>query len=164
MSWKSELGRVKKEQRDAVSHRNKSVESKRKHADKTIKKLNPTIRRLLDGVGKAQWGSGWLGKRYELSSPSRARFSDRGDLLPAVWCVMHEAREHLHHSYSVELVFAADGMPSHFDIKGWENRRITSYSEDALREALKAVFSSGPRVDDLGGSMGPGWVRKTFAR
>jgi hypothetical protein len=144
MSWKSELRRVKKEQRDAVSHRNKNVESKRKHADKTIKEYNSTLRRLLDGVGQAQWGSGWLGKRYELSSPSRARFSDRGDVLPAIWCVMHKAREHLHHSYSVELVFAADGTPSHFDIKGWENRRITSYSEDALREALKLYSQADP--------------------
>ena len=164
MSWKTELGCVKKEQRDAVSDRNKNVELKRKRVDKTIKKLNSTLMRLLDGVGKAQWGSGWLGKRYELRSPSRACSSDRGDVLPAIWSVMYEAREHLHHSYSVELVFAADGQPSHFDIKGCENRRITSYSEDELREALKAIFASGPRVDDLGGADRVGWARKTFAR
>ena len=122
---------------------------------RTVARLDPMVRRLLDQVGMSEWGKGLFRKRYEIVSP----YSSMHLVFSWAWVVRHLVKKekgwsspdyeltyypkthYIYKQYFVVLHFDADGNATHFSVGDLKTDDI---AEGSLVEILKRQIRTGP--------------------
>lgn len=145
MSFKDTKQKRKAEKRKRRQKERRAEANKRR----ATRRLNPMVRRALNQVGLAEWGTGLLGKRYQITGPTES----------ASWLVKHYSGKRekagetafgntvtetyrVYECYSVSLHFDGYGNAIHFSAPYIGKTNDTS--EKSLRELLEKAIASGP--------------------
>ncbi len=149
MVWLNEAKRERQELEEDAARRQRAIQEEQEKAqqaqaqreaqcrmnrNKAYDSLGYMVRRLLEDLGQAQWGSGGY-KMVSYNYGWHVSKKSTGD---------GRARE-----YGVNLAFNPDGTPRYFHMRGGHSLSTDDLKEESLKRILSKAYIEGPLTYEI---------------